>query len=140
MIDTEELIIPSDHKELPRVDENAVRIAKAMGFNKEECDDIAISVSEAVNNAILHGNRSDSAKKVTITFIKSEKSLLVKVKDEGTGFNPDRDLPDPTSPDNIMREKGRGVLLVRHLMDEVKFNCTSDGTEIIMVKIRASAA
>ncbi len=137
MREVEKLVIPSDQDELPRVDEAADRIAREMGFSKEERDDIAISVSEAVNNAILHGNRGDKKKKVIITFFKRDDSLIVKVKDQGTCFDPERDLPqDPTSPDNILKEKGRGVFIVRHLMDEVSYNCSSDGTEMVMVKLK----
>jgi len=127
------LDIPSTPDELTKVDEVAERVAEEMSFSKDEKDDIAISVSEAVNNAIMHGNLANPKKMVHITFIRERDSLIVKVRDEGNGFNPD-DLPDPTSPENLLRLKGRGIFIIRQLMDEVTHRKTNEGMEVTLVK------
>jgi len=83
---------------------------------------ILIALTEAVNNAIHHGNASDPAKSITVTFAsKKEKQLSFTVADEGIGFNFDS-LPDPTDPENIEKPHGRGVFLMRNLADEVVFH------------------
>lgn len=133
MDSTETLVIPSDPDELPKVDEAAERITEELGFPKEQRDDISIAVTEAVNNAIMHGNNADRKKTVTITFVKETGRLTVKVRDQGNGFDAE-ELPDPTHPENIMRSKGRGLFIIRHLMDEVSLSKVEGGMEIVMVK------
>lgn len=129
----EEVTIPSDPNELPRIDRIAERIARQMKYSAEERDDIAICVSEAVNNAILHGNKSDPEKTVIIRFIAEDRGLRVEILDQGCGFEPEK-LPDPTSPENLLKAKGRGIFLIRHLMDEVILERGETGMKIAMVK------
>lgn len=81
---------------------------------------ILIAITEAVNNAITHGNQGNPSKKIKIKVESEEPILKFKVSDEGTGFNFDS-LPDPTDPENIDKPNGRGVFLMRHLADEVEF-------------------
>ncbi len=80
-----------------------------------------ISTLEAVNNAIIHGNKSDIKKFVEIKFMLDRKCLKVTVTDEGKGFKP-KEIPDPTKPENIESLDGRGVFLMSKLADEIKFN------------------
>lgn len=134
----ETLDIPSNPDELPKVDEFAERVAEEMSFSKEEKDDIAISVTEVVNNAIIHGNLADPKKIVHIVFCREEDSLIVKIRDEGDGFNPD-DLPDPTSTDNLLKLKGRGIFIIRQLMDDVTYRKTDEGMEVTLVKRRCAS-
>lgn len=83
--------------------------------------ELLIAMTEAVNNAIVHGNKLDSSKQVTITFdVPDEKNLRFVVEDEGPGFDYDN-LPDPTAPENIEKPHGRGVFLMRQLADECSF-------------------
>jgi len=81
---------------------------------------IMIAVTEAVNNAIKHGNESNSAKNVFLSLTLNENLLKFVVKDEGLGFD-HNNLPDPTSPENIEKPGGRGIFLMKHLSDEVEF-------------------
>lgn len=81
---------------------------------------IMIAVTEAVNNAIKHGNSGNSAKNVFLSLTLDDNLLKFLIKDEGTGFNYS-DLPDPTSPENIEKPGGRGIFLMKHLSDEVEF-------------------
>ena len=91
---------------------------------------ILISVTEAVNNAIIHGNKEDKAKKVELYLKQSKKSISFIIKDEGPGFDESK-IPDPTSPKNLDNLKGRGVFLIKNLTDNVKFR--KKGSEIELV-------
>ncbi len=125
--------IPSDQRKLVEVDEYAGTIIAELGFNPDDSDNIAIAISEAVNNAILHGNRGDTSKSVHIKFVPVKDGLKIEVTDEGAGFNPE-DVANPTEPENLMEESGRGLLIIRHLMDEVDIKHTPKGTRVRMVK------
>jgi serine/threonine-protein kinase RsbW len=81
---------------------------------------IMIAVTEAVNNAIKHGNSNDKAKNVHLSLALNDSMIKFIVKDEGPGFDY-QDLPDPTAPENIEKPGGRGIFLMRHLSDEVEF-------------------
>ena len=81
---------------------------------------VLVSVTEAVNNAIVHGNKEDKNKKVKIKLLKNKKSVRFVIEDEGVGFDFDS-LPDPTSPENINKVKGRGIFLIKNLADKAKF-------------------
>lgn len=91
---------------------------------------ILISVTEAVNNAIVHGNKEDKAKKVELYLKQSKKSISFVIKDEGPGFDESK-IPDPTSPENLDNIKGRGVFLIKNLTDNVKFR--KKGSEVELV-------
>ncbi|HEY8404191.1 MAG TPA: ATP-binding protein [Flavobacteriales bacterium] len=83
--------------------------------------ELLIAMTEAVNNAIVHGNKLDASKNVTITFeVPDDKNLRFTVEDEGPGFDYNN-LPDPTAPENIEKPHGRGVFLMRQLADECTF-------------------
>lgn len=81
---------------------------------------IMIAVTEAVNNAIKHGNSSDKHKNVFLALSLHESTIKFVVKDEGPGFDYAH-LPDPTSPENLEKPGGRGIFLMKHLSDEVQF-------------------
>jgi len=81
---------------------------------------IMIAVTEAVNNAIKHGNASDKTKNVHLSLSLDESMIRFVVKDEGTGFDY-QNLPDPTAPENLEKPGGRGIFLMKHLSDEVDF-------------------
>jgi serine/threonine-protein kinase RsbW len=81
---------------------------------------IMIAVTEAVNNAIKHGNANNSSKNVFLSLTLHDNLLKFVIKDEGNGFN-QHDLPDPTSPENLEKPGGRGIFLMKHLSDEVEF-------------------
>jgi serine/threonine-protein kinase RsbW len=81
---------------------------------------ILIAIIEAVTNAIVHGNKLDETKKVTIQAEYQKPYLVVRVTDEGEGFE-FNSIPDPTKPDNVEKPDGRGVFLMRHLADDIAF-------------------
>lgn len=128
-----EMTIASSLDEIEAVEKLAEKAADQMKFNEEEKDSLAIAVTEAVNNAIIHGNKRNKDKKVSIKFTFQDDKLLVTVKDEGKGFNPKK-ISDPLAPENLLKESGRGIFILSTLMDEVKFRFDKNGTEISMVK------
>ena len=86
----------------------------------EHYGNVLIAMTEGVNNAIVHGNKLDPDKSVTVVCAVDEKNLVFRISDEGPGFDFDN-LPDPTAPENIEKPHGRGVFLMRHLADECAF-------------------
>jgi len=114
--------------EIPSLTENVRMIESFIDNAKEKFhlnDDIygniMIAVTEAVNNAIKHGNKSNSGKNVSLALTLSEGMIKFKVEDEGTGFDY-HNLPDPTAPENLEKPGGRGIFLMKHLADEVDFS------------------
>lgn len=89
-------------------------------FTDDIYGNIMIAVTESVHNAIQHGNHGDIKKSVYLSLSINESSLIFQIQDEGTGFDYES-LPDPTSPENLSQPGGRGIFLMRHLSDEVKF-------------------
>jgi serine/threonine-protein kinase RsbW len=79
-----------------------------------------IAVTEAVNNAIKHGNDGDKSKNVSLSLSLKDSLIQFVIKDEGSGFDYEN-LPDPTSPENIEKIGGRGIFLMKHLSDQVEF-------------------
>ncbi|MDG2363660.1 MAG: ATP-binding protein [Flavobacteriales bacterium] len=87
---------------------------------EEHYGDILIAMTEGVNNAIVHGNKLDVNKSVSVEYEKRGKDLFFRISDEGAGFDYEN-LPDPTAPENLERPNGRGVFLMRNLADECLF-------------------
>lgn len=90
-------------------------------FNEDKFADILISLTEAVNNAIIHGNKNDESKHVYISVREVSAGLSFRVEDEGNGFNPVK-IPDPTCLKNIETCGGRGVYIMKALADEIEFS------------------
>jgi len=113
--------------QIPSLSENIRMIESFIDNAKEKfhLDDdiygnIMIAVTEAVNNAIKHGNKSDATKNVSLSLNLEETLIKFQIEDEGKGFD-FHTLPDPTSPENLEKPGGRGIFLMKHLSDEVKF-------------------
>src|SRR6187431_1108890 len=113
--------------QVPSITENIRMIESFIDNAKEryQLDDdiygnIMIAVTEAVNNAIKHGNAGNSSKNVALSLSMEENVIRFRVEDEGHGFD-FHNLPDPTSPENLEKPGGRGIFLMKHLSDEVAF-------------------
>ncbi|MCO6359265.1 ATP-binding protein [Roseivirga pacifica] len=114
--------------EIPSLPDN-IRIVESFVDNAKEkyalTDDlygnIMIAVVESVNNAIVHGNKADKEKTVSLQAIMNEANIQFVISDQGPGFD-SNDLPDPTAPENIENPGGRGIFLMKHLADEVSFS------------------
>ena len=105
-------------------------VCKKFSVDEDYYGNILIAVTEAVNNAINHGNRQNPEKKVHLEFIERADRLSFSVRDEGERFDHDS-LPDPTDPENLEKISGRGVFLMKHLADEVEFS--ENGTKVEMI-------
>jgi len=123
--------IPSENKYIKKVSARILSSLASHRISDEKAFDVKLCVEEAVRNAIVHGNHAERARTVkTIYWIKDER-ITIEVEDEGSGFDHNL-LPDPTDTNYIMRNSGRGVYLIKKLMDEVEFN--TSGNKITMVK------
>ena len=127
--------MPSNPKEIRDVEGFLLEVNKVAELDDGAMHRLLIASTEAVNNAILHANNSDSSKKVTIRCTLTKKTLTIAVKDEGSGFNPES-IPSPLKEENLMKESGRGIFLIRSLMDEVSFRPGKKGTTVTMVMKR----
>jgi len=116
-----------------KAEQAAAEVAARFGFQSDECGRIAMAVREAAVNAVLHGNRCDPTKRVTLSFEATPDALTVAVCDQGPGLDPST-LPDPLAPENLLKASGRGIFLIRTFMDEIRFQTMSPGTEVIMIK------
>jgi serine/threonine-protein kinase RsbW len=123
--------IESDPNNLITVEEFVNYFAKDLGLNEEQLATLLLAVTEATTNAIIHANKCDKTKLVKVDVKVQNSKLIIKVIDEGTGFDPS-EIPDPTKPENILKDSGRGMYLMRVYMDDLKYNVTPDGTETIL--------
>lgn len=127
-------VIPSTLNALDDIQEKVLAVVKRLPCVPEELEDIAIALREALVNAILHGNKSDPAKRVVVAcFCECEENggLLLVVRDEGPGFNPD-EIPDPTDAEGVHSWHGRGIFMMRHFMDDVCYR--NGGSEVLLRK------
>ncbi len=130
---TLELTIPSNPDLTAEVDRCIEDLTARIGYDQAIRGDIMVAVNEAVKNAILHGNKCDESKQVTITCNCSSTEFRIHICDCGCGFDPES-LPDPRNPDNLLKENGRGILMIKALMDEVEFDVSEKGTSLTMIK------
>ena len=129
------MVLGSELSSVEPVEARAEELAREAGFDEDTASQIAMIAREAVINAILHGNKKDPGKRVRVGFELTDEALKITVADEGAGLDPDT-VPDPCAPENIMRSSGRGIFLMRAIMDEVHFHQLNPGTEIELVKHR----
>jgi len=127
------IVVPSNLDYLAEVDKFVEKKLKKTGLTKSQLADIAISVTEAVTNAMLHGNKKDPHKEVTIDVQVKPSEVVITIQDQGNGFDPEK-VPNPTEGD-LIKVAGRGVFIYKALMDRVEFSIKpQDGTTVKMVK------
>ena len=123
------LTLPSTSKAISRVEPYLKKITKALKLDEIQHHKLMISVTEAVNNGIIHGNRSNPERKVTVRSEVHPDWLIIIICDQGKGFNPDA-IRNPLKRENLMLQSGRGIFLMRTLMDKVEFNSTKEGAVV----------
>lgn len=124
-------ILNNDLRSIQRVVNLVAERCRELGFSRKRLRfNFRVGVSEALANAMLYGNGRDPNKKVRLEAQLEPGTVTIRVTDEGHGFDPER-LPDPRSPANLTRPGGRGIFLIRELMDQVEFN--ERGNSITMV-------
>ncbi|MDF1572206.1 MAG: ATP-binding protein [Bacteroidales bacterium] len=103
-----------------------------LDLTDEVYGNVLVATMEATNNAIVHGNKSDPNKQVQLEIIKNEEVLVIKIKDQGNGFDYAH-VPDPTAPENLEKINGRGIFLMKRLSDDIMFY---DDGRIVELKFR----
>ncbi len=125
--------IPSITDHASRVRDELERLLRDNEFADKDIFGIQLALEEAFINAIKHGNQNDPTKKVHITYRVTRERFDIHIRDEGPGFDPD-DVPDPLAPENLERDCGRGLLLMRHYMTEVQHH--EPGNAVSMSKVK----
>jgi serine/threonine-protein kinase RsbW len=109
------------------------KVSSELNMPEDGYGNVLIAVTEALNNAIMHGNQSVVDKKIIVKVVDKGDKVSFIIEDEGKGFDFEN-LPDPTAPENIEKPNGRGVFLMRSLADEVVFHNTGNSVEISFLK------
>ena len=112
--------IPSIKENVSVVESFIENVGEKIRIEETIYGNVLVSVTEAVNNAIVHGNKEDKNKKVRLGLKQNKKSVRFIVEDEGMGFD-HNNLPDPTNPKNLEKVKGRGIFLIKSLSDKTTF-------------------
>ena len=128
-----QLVIPSLLERLSKVEQMTEEFADRYHLPDDDRDNLAIAITELANNAIIHGNKFDIAKNVVISFYFDNDVISVYIKDYGTGFDPSN-IGNPLEPENLLKESGRGIFILRSIMDNVEFRVTGSGTEVKITK------
>lgn len=126
------LELPNDLRAIPQAVDYVVRRCTL-------CEDHArrlrlnfrVGLTEALANAMLYGNGDDPLKRVRVEVVLSETAITARVTDQGDGFDP-HCVPDPTTPENVTRAGGRGIFLMRELLDEVRFNDCGNAVTLVL--------
>ena len=114
------IVIPSLSENIRMIESFIDNAREKFQLNDDIYGNIMIAVTEAVNNAIRHGNEGNSSRNVSLSLSLEDSVIRFRVEDEGMGFD-FHNLPDPTSPENLEKPGGRGIFLMKHLSDEVEF-------------------
>lgn len=125
----ESLRLSSTYKSVADIERLIDKVCTSVGVNEDAYGNVLIAVTEAVNNAIQHGNKENEELSIDVSVKDNQNKVCFSVKDEGKGFDFEN-LPDPTSPENLIKENGRGIFLMRNLADKVEF--TGQGNEVCL--------
>ena len=130
-----ELLLGPSFDGVDEAEQATEMFARAAGFEEDLACHLAMALREAAINGLLHGNRQAPEKRVRVICESTKEALTITVVDQGEGMDPET-IPDPLAPENLMKSSGRGVLLMRSIMDEVYFTKLATGMEVRMVKRR----
>jgi serine/threonine-protein kinase RsbW len=132
-VDIDEFL-ESTLESVDRAEELVVNAAKKAGIEEDDALSLGMAVRECAVNAVVHGNRYNLNKKVHLTIARSPAQLIVRIADEGEGFELS-DLPDPLAEENLLRHSGRGIFIIRAFTDEFDVRRLSPaGTEVTLRK------
>ncbi|MGI8734557.1 MAG: ATP-binding protein [Pyrinomonadaceae bacterium] len=133
-VETTELRLPSRLEAVAEVAAAVAEFLSRTGLAEDVIFGIDMAVREGIANAVIHGNKLDEKKVVSIRVIRSPDSLEINVRDQGQGFDPET-LSDPTKEENILKTSGRGIFFMRNFMDQVEWSVHPDGgTELRLMK------
>jgi serine/threonine-protein kinase RsbW len=126
--------LESTLESVDKVEEWVIQEAGIAGFEEDEQHQIGMAVRECAVNAVVHGNRYNSKKRIHVEIQRTPQALTVIIGDEGDGFAM-TSLPDPLAPENLLKQSGRGLLLIRAFMDDFDLHPRpGGGTEVKLVK------
>mgnify|MGYP000884497760 CR=1 FL=1 len=129
-----EMLLDSNLESVDQAEEAVLRLASEVGFDEDDLHRISVAVRESMVNAVVHGNRYNANKKVHLSVSAKAGKLTIRVGDEGDGFDASK-LPDPLDEKNLLRQSGRGILLMQAFVDELEIRPRAGhGTEVRMVK------
>jgi len=129
-----ERLMDSTLESVDSAEELAVGMAERAGVDEDDLMKIGMAVRESMVNAVVHGNRYNANKKIRLSVAANPEQFTVRIADEGEGFDFDS-LPDPLAPENLLKTSGRGIFLIRSLMDELQMrHLESGGIEVTMIK------
>lgn len=126
-------VIPSDLRAARQLQQAIVDEVRRGGYSDDFTFAVKLALEEALTNAIKHGNREDPAKHVTVRYHIDPQRIVIRVADEGPGFDPDA-VPDCRQAERLALPSGRGIMLMKHYMDEVCYD--RSGTEVWLIKRR----
>lgn len=129
MIDSIQIQIPSLPENIRIVESFIDNVKEKYSLDDDIYGNIMIAVTESVNNAILHGNKSDNRKNVSLNLALEKSQIKFTVSDQGQGFDFEN-LADPTLPENLDKPGGRGIFLMKNLSDEVNFKNAGSTAEL----------
>ncbi len=138
-LENQELVLSSDIESVAEIEQAVEAICGRAGFDEDTASNIAMVSREAAINAAKHGNEFASEKKITVNLQRTAATVRICIADQGAGLDP-ASLPDPLDPANLLRSSGRGVFLMRAIMDEVHFRQLEPGTEVTLIKRRDTEA
>lgn len=127
------LKLPSDPRNIEVVESFVQKITENYNLGPSQSGNLRLSITEAFNNAIIHGNKEDRTKSVSIELFSQKDAIAVRISDEGRGFDYNN-VPDPTLPENICKCGGRGVFLMRRCADKISF-CNNGRTVEMHFKV-----
>ncbi|MFH0736535.1 MAG: ATP-binding protein [bacterium] len=124
--------IISDPNLMPEVEEFLLGVVADVHLSDEQLNYLTLSVAEATSNCIVHGNKLNPSKNIFIKISIDENSITICLKDEGKGFMLEN-VPNPTTPENILKDNGRGIHIMKTFLTDLQYNFTPTGTEAILV-------
>ncbi len=131
---TEEVVLPSELEVLDSIDESTLKYSRLAGIDNGTASMVAMAAIEAVTNAVLHGNAACGGKEVMVRYEWEPGEFRITVRDQGKGFDLSC-VHDPTDPEWCMASSGRGIYIMRQVMDSVDFEMSEEsGTTVTMVK------
>jgi serine/threonine-protein kinase RsbW len=128
--ETTRLVLPSRTESVNQAAAAVGEVAKRSGLDEDAAYGIDMALREAVTNALVHGNKRDESKTITVIFTSSPGALEIEVSDQGNGFDPGS-VPDPTVGENVLKTSGRGIFFMRTFMDEVSWSRTAEGGTVV---------
>jgi len=128
------IILQSNRNEIKKLENLLIMLNENYHIDADRFCNFQIAASEALINAIIHGNKESEEKRIYVDIYDNEKYFILRIKDEGEGFNLNK-LPDPTDNENLIKEHGRGVFIMKQLTDEYDCRCTEHGT-LVELKIK----